>query len=327
MTLRVGVVGMGLMGELHAHIYQSLPEVTLVGVVEVNAARKPMLERQFAVNVYENIRDLLPHVDAVSICTPDHLHKEPVIQAFNQKVKVLVEKPLATSSQDAAEIIGRRPDPSFLMVGHILRFDPRIIHCKELIESGSLGTLWYMKIWRHNSLNSGKKIGPRTSVTWFLGIHDIELLQYLTGFHIASVSATGQKLFTPHWDVVQAHFKMENGMLAALENSWILPTQRSSGLDAGIKVIGEKGMVEVNLSHADVAVSTEKDGRQLYLDTYHWPMENHVPHGDLRREIQTFVSSVAAGTIPPVTGEMALEAVKWTEGIEMSLHAGKEIRM
>lgn len=327
MTLKVGVVGMGFMGELHAKIYKSLKDVQLVGVVEVDKSRHKELESQFHIKVYDRIEDLLPHVDAVSVCTPDHLHKEAILKAFRSRVKVLVEKPLSTTLQDSQEILDHRPDSSFLMVGHILRFDPRIIHCKEVLDSGKLGRIWNFKIWRHNSLESGFKIGNRTSVTWYLGIHDIELMLYLTNLKIKKVSAVGQKWYTPNWDYVHAHLHLEEGVFATMENSWIMPVQRSSGLDAGIKIICEKGMIEVNLFHSDVTVSSTNEGRQKSLDTYHWPMEQQVPQGDLRKELQTFVAAVISGSIPPVTGEQALEAVKAIEWIEKSLETGQQQRI
>lgn len=327
MTLKVGVVGMGLMGTLHAQIYASMPEAELIGLVEMDVARKSDLEQQFRVPVYQGIDEILDKVDALSICTPDHLHKEPILQAFEKGVKVLVEKPLTVSVREAQKILAQRPDPSYLMVGHVLRFDPRVIHCKEIIENGELGPLWRVHIWRHNSLNVGYKIGPRTSVSWFLGIHDIELLLWLTGLKIETVSSIGSKVISPHWDIVQAQFEMEDGVVASIENSWILPTQRSSGLDAGIKIVGEKGMVDINLSHTDVAVSTINRGRQMNLDTYHWPMAGNSPHGDLRRELQSFVNSVIQNEIPPVTGEQGLEAVQMIEYIERSLETGQKIRV
>ena len=325
MAIRVGVIGMGLMGELHAQVYRSLPGVTLVGLAEVDAAKHEALRRQFGVPVYADPGELLDQVDAVSVCTPDHLHKEPILEAFRRGVKVLVEKPLGVSVEEAEQVLRARPDPSFLMVGHILRFDPRVIHCRRLIREGALGPLWYVKLWRHNSLNSGRKIGPRTSVTWFLGIHDVELLLWLTGRKAISVNAIGRKLFTPHWDVVHAHIKMEGGVLASVENSWILPVERASGLDAGIKIYGETGTAEINLTHSDVAVSTVRDGRQIQLDTYHWPTDGEVPYGDLRRQLEAFVRSVADNAVPPVTGEQGLEAVRVVERIEQSLETGREM--
>jgi len=176
-----------------------------------------------------------------------------------------------------------------------------------------------MNIWRSNSRASGEKIGKRTSITWFLGVHDIDLVLWLTGSKVKSVSAMGKKVFTPFWDHVISTMELENGALVCIENAWTLPVSRVTGLDAGFKIIGEKGMVEVNLTHNDARVTSEQRGRSMILDTYHWPSNNGVLNGDLRIELESFVDAVRGNTVPAVTAREAAEAVRVIERIEQAL--------
>lgn len=316
MSVRVGVVGMGFMGELHARIYQSMPHVELIGLVEVDFRRKEQLESQFGVPVYTDLNELLTKVDAVSICTPDPYHKEPVLEAFRHRVKVLVEKPLSISYEQGLDILAARPDPTFLMVGHLLRFDARLIHCRDLLRKGSLGKLWYVKIWRNGSLRSGMRNGGRTSVSSFLGIHDIDVLLWLTGLQVKEVHAMGQNFNTKCLDFVHAQLQFDNGVFGTMENTWLNPLERSSDLDAGLKIVGERGMIEVDLSHSSVTVSLTDAGRQFNPDTHYYPMDETIPYGDLRREVEAFVGSVLRNEVPPITGEEGLEAVRIIEWIE-----------
>lgn len=321
--IRVGIVGMGLMGDLHTRVYQSLPMVDVVGVYEADLSRMAEIEKKYGVKVFDTLNELLLNIDALSVCTPDNLHKDIILEAFRNKVKVLVEKPLEVSSKACMEIIEARPDETYLMVGHILRFDPRIWHAKHAVETGEIGNILSVNIKRHNNLKGAQKIGKRTSVTWFLGIHDVDLLLWITGLSVKRISAMGKKIYTNFWDYVVSIMEMDNGAVAVVENGWIMPEERASGLDASLKIVGDKGMIEIDLTHNDVYTSYMKNGRMVLLDSCHWPEKDSVPYGDLRIEIESFIDAVRNNTIPAITGEEALEAVKIVELIEENLEGNK----
>ncbi len=315
--VKVGVIGLGLMGELHTRVYQVLSDVEVVGCIEPAADRAREFSEKYGVRVYADADALLDDVDAISVCTPDHLHKDIILRAFQKNVRVLVEKPLDISSEGCEEIMAAMPDESYLMVGHILRFDPRVWRAKQIMESGELGQIHSVSVWRSNSKASGFKIGQRTSVTWFLGIHDIDMVMWLLGGKkITKINAMGKKVFTKFWDYVVSTMETEDGILISMENGWTMPLQRVTGLDAGFSIIGEKGMVEVDLTHSDVRVTTEDRGRSMLMDTYHWPDIGTELYGDLRVELEQFMRSVREKTIPPVTAAEATEAVCVIERIE-----------
>jgi len=128
--VRVAVAGMGLMGDVHTKVLLSLENVEVVGVAESDVSRHEKIRETYGVPVYSDINELLPKVDAITVCTPDNMHKDIILNAFKNGVKVLVEKPLEVSSDICEEIIEAMPDPTYLMVGHILRFDPRVWRAK-----------------------------------------------------------------------------------------------------------------------------------------------------------------------------------------------------
>jgi len=125
----------------------------------------------------------------------------------------------------------------------------------------------------------------------------------------------GRKFFQPHYDYVVATMELTSGAFVTMENSFIIPRERVTALDAGIKIIGEDGMVELDMNHSDARLTTKESGRSAMADTYHWPMVGEHLYGDLRTEIEAFVNAALAGDVPPVTGEDGAEAVGVIERI------------
>jgi len=316
--IRVGVVGAGMMGELHAAVYRSLPGVELKWIIEPDAGRAAQAGARLGVPMHPSADGRWSEVDAVSICTPDHI-RQPVRDALGAGVRVLVEKPLATSSAEAAELLAARRRPEDLMVGHVLRFDPRLSQARAAVPE--IGPLWSVRCWRANSLLAAERIGPRTSVAWFLGIHDVDVIRWVTGRDIVEVRARGRQRVSAHHDHVQVHALLSDGTPVDLQWSWLLPVQRASGLHAGLELIGADGMLEVELSHNAVALTSRTSARTRQLDTYHWPADvrTGAPGGDLRAEIEGFVAAARTGALPPVSGEDGANAVAVIEAVHRSI--------
>ena len=318
MAVRVGVVGMGMMGELHARAYQGLPGCNLVGLVETDAGKREEAEIHFDVPVYEDASRLYEEVDAVSVCTPDHLHRETVIRAFDAGVVVLVEKPLAATVEDAREILARRPSPRDLMVGHILRFDLRFVEVRDRISRGELGEILHVRSYRANTLAAAEKLGSRVSVSAFLGVHDLDMIVWITGESIGDVSARGRRVVSENLDLVVGHYELSNGAVGQLETHWLLPNGWPRGHEASLTVVGTDGMATVDLSARDVSW-VSGDAPYQELDAVLFPEYRGSPEGALARELSAFVDSVAQGNVPPVTGEDGLRAVRAVEQLERSL--------
>ena len=321
--IRVGVVGMGMMGDAHARIYKANDQVKLVGCCEPNEARKREAEETLGVPVYAVFGELLDQgLDALSVCTPDHMHERFVVEALERKIKVIVEKPLEISTGACRRILAARPDPSYLTVGHDLRFDIRAIHAKRACEAGQLGKLLSISVKRSNNMTNCGRIGPITSVAWFLGIHDIDLVCWVSGLAVREViSAAGFKCHNDHWDYVTACLRMEGDTMLLMENHWINPNDSVKGNDGWIKMIGTKGSIDLDMMPQTAAYtySGEKAG---YFDVHHQADDLFgVPSGDLRYQLEHFVHCVRYGEIPLTTGEEAAEDVRVIEEIERKLES------
>jgi predicted dehydrogenase len=300
-----------------------MSEVEFVGITETNAERRAKVAQEFGVRGYERLDQMLGDVDALSICTPDHLHEEPTLQALGAGKRVLLEKPMGVSTASCDRILAGRRNPNALMIGHILRFDPRVIRAREIVQAGDLGDIWHVKVWRSTSQAVGVGIWDRTSVAWFLGVHDADLLRFITGREAEVVAALGRNVLSPAMeDVVHVLLRLQGGPIATMENSWTLPHSRPSRADAGFRLIGAKGAIEMSLSHNDLQL-VPREGNAVNLDTYFWPSRSGAGAFNLKTEIEAFVSAARSGGPTPVSGEDGRAAVALIEAIETAMRPAK----
>ena len=135
-TLRVGVIGAGVMGSNHARVFGGLPDVTLVGIADPLAAHRTRAEQMLDCKTYATVEELLDAgLDAVTIAAPTHLHREVSLACIARKVHVLVEKPIASSVEEGHEIVNAAKKAGVtLMVGHVERFNPAVAAIKQAIK-------------------------------------------------------------------------------------------------------------------------------------------------------------------------------------------------
>ncbi|GAA2080751.1 Gfo/Idh/MocA family oxidoreductase [Pseudolysinimonas kribbensis] len=316
--MRIGVLGAGVQGKLHAQTLAGLAEVELAGVADLLPDNRRWAHETLGVPVYDTLDELLPHVDALSICLPDHLHEQPTIAALDAGAHVLLEKPMALSTDACDRIAARVTDRTTLMIGHVLRFDPRVIRAKELIDAGAIGDVWDLQVWRCTSQAVGEGIWDRTGVHWFLGIHDVDLVRFLTGQELEVLSAVAASRFSQQADVVHSTLRLSGGGLVTMNESWLLPHSRPSRADAGVKIVGERGLIEIDLSHSDLLLAS-RDGEVSFRDTRFWPSPSGAGAFNLRTELQEFIRSVRDGMPSPVTAADGRAAVATIEQIDARL--------
>lgn len=323
--LRVAVVGMGLMGTLHARILQRLCGVEVVGAVDVDAARLAEVGQVLGVSTFRSLPEVIDGADAVCVTLPDELHVEACVLALQRGKYVLVEKPLAPNEADARRILDAQVAPGRLMVGHLLRFDLRLLELKRRMAAGHFGQVDFVRIHRANTRGGVARLGGRVSVSAFLGVHDLDLLLWLTDARVARASARGRKVFTGQWDVVLAHLDLDNGILASVENHWLIHDALARSCIAGLQVFGTKGTAVLDLSTDELEVATDELGATRRVDSRNWTHDGGITGGSLRRELEAFVECARGGVPVPVTGEDALRAVLAVDLIEASLRCGHAV--
>jgi UDP-N-acetylglucosamine 3-dehydrogenase len=136
-SLRVGVVGVGVMGSNHARVFAGLPGAELVGVADPDRKQAEFVARTLGCRAVADVGQLLAFdVDALTIAAPTHLHHDIALACIERGVHIMVEKPIASSVEEGGNIIdaARRANVT-LMVGHVERFNPAVEAIKEAIRN------------------------------------------------------------------------------------------------------------------------------------------------------------------------------------------------
>jgi len=327
--VRVAVVGAGLFGELHAHTYSTNPLANLIAIVDRDIERARAVAKKYNANPYRDVEELLAkdEVDAISVATPEQQHKDPSVAAAKAGKHVLVEKPIAHTLDDAKAMVDTaRKSGTKLMVGFILRFDPRYVQAKEQLDEGKIGEVISMWARRMGQLTVPQRVATWSHPLFYMAIHDIDMLLWFAKSPVTTVySCSASKLFseTGRPDVIQALLKFQSGATAALEVNWCQPLSWPYYLDARFHVTGTKGSIFVDI--ADMGLRIYHASGTAYPDTYHWPEIRTRIGGDLRDEITHFLECILSNREPLVTGEDGIKSLKVALAIMESYQTGKAI--
>lgn len=324
-SIRVGIVGMGYMGDKYGRVLQRIAEAELVGVCDNNPERAESAGRLFTVAHYQATNDLLDkaNLDLLCICGPEDYHAVPCIAALERGVSVLVEKPLATTVEDGQRMCdAARGSGALLSVGHVLRYDTRFARAKDAVEQGKVGTVQNLYARRWNTRSAQARLKGRSSLPLFLGVHDYDIARWFVGSEVTRVYAESRSRVLaaqgyPIEDTSIALISFANGALACIEEGWIMPEGHPSGFEQRLDVLGDHGMLNVTATQSGLTVIS--DERSEWPDTALWPeIGDSGVTGALERELRHVVTCVATKRAPLVSGEDGLAAVRIALAVEES---------
>jgi len=313
--LRVCVIGTGAMGKNHVRIYSELNHVNLVAISDVNEKDLEKLGKKYGINTYINYKKMIEmeSPDLISIVVPTRLHYKIALDCLNAKTNVLLEKPIASTIEEAKEIIETAKKMGVkLTIGHIERFNPAIQEMKRRLNEGELGRVYEVVV---------KRIGPfptrvrDVGVVIDLSVHDIDIMRYILDSEPIRVYAeTEKRIHTEHEDLLCAMIKFKNNVLCNLDINWLTPFKKRK-----IYVTGEKGMLSVDYINQDLIYheNSSKDNNNinkkenLFLITEGKMVKYHVQKKEpLRVELEHFVDCVLNNKDPLVSGEDGLKALE-----------------
>ena len=329
--LGAAVIGLGMMGQAHSRVWHELPYTRVVSVYDIVPSRTDEYAQRLACLGADSLEAALsaPGVDLVSICTDDQAHLEPCLAAAAAGKHILLEKPLATDPQEARQIVTSTAEAGVkLMVGHVVRFDPRYAAARQAVEAGDVGDVVHVYARRFNVAASGRRVGQRTTVTFFLGIHDTDIMQWIAGSRIARVSAQGcSKVLRDIGvdDTVVSVLKFDNGAAGVLETLWVMPAGSPGTLDARLDVIGTRGRVQVRVGGEEMSLET--DERSTRSDVTYQVMINDQMHNAFRTQLDHFAQCLLNDTEPLVSNEDALAAVDVAWAVDESLRTGQPVQV
>jgi predicted dehydrogenase len=326
--LRLALVGAGFMGRLHAQAVASSDGACLTVVVDPDP-RAADLARAHGARYVPSLEDALAWdgIDAFIVAVPDRAHVEPACALLNAGRAVLLEKPLADTLDGALQIAAaERSGGGRLMVGHLLRFDPRYAQAAETVAAGRLGEVLLVSSGRLSPQSLGVRMGGMSSVVHYLGVHDADLVGWLTGRRVTSVyaRAVGKAMAArgiPGEDAILTTAELEGGAVAQLWAGWTLRDDAPSPINARTLVVGTEGSIEIDVR--DHGLRVHDGGGYRLPDGLHWPEANGRLIGDLAEEVGHFARAVAEDTPFLVPVEDALRAVAINDAILRSVASGQ----
>lgn len=296
--MRVGVVGVGHLGQHHARVYTELLDARLVGVADSDLDRAKTIGDHLGVQAYSSIEELInfQRPEALSIVVPTSQHFEVAKKAMQAGIHVLIEKPVTTRPDEAEELLKLADKQGLvLQVGHIERFNSAIRYISQT---------------HHEPIYlESKRMGPFSprindvGVVLDLMIHDIDIILSLVNSPIAKISAAGACVYTEHEDIADAQIRFENGVIAHIVVSRVAEKNLRQ-----LDIMEKQRHITVNYETQSVQVSrcvTSNDGRAEILETPIFPKSE-----PLKLELAHFVSCVKDKRQPLVgikDGKRALE--------------------
>ena len=274
LMIKVGVIGAGIMGSMHAEAYSQNPCADLVAVCDIVAEKAEKVAKRFKAKAhYTDYEEMIEkeELDAVAVATPDFAHADPVIAALKAGLHVIVEKPLATTLEDADRIVEAvKQSGCWLMVNYGNRMRPQHRKVKQMIDDGELGKPIHAYAKLMNSLYVPMKMlswSSRSSPTWFLMSHMVDMIRWWFNSEAVKVYASKTEgvlasMGIETHDTMSAIVEFENGATATFETAWILPNSLPSNVDHRIELIGTKGFVKIDQLN---------QGLEVYADVVRYP--------------------------------------------------------
>ena len=296
--LRIGVIGVGYLGKFHAEKYAKMPDVDLVGVVDIDPARARKVADGLHTQSYTHYEDLFGRVDAVSIVTPTPRHYTISRDFLTRGVDTFIEKPITASLTEADDLIALAGDKGLIIqVGHLERFNPAVIALADVIDQPMFIESHRLSLFKDRALD--------VSVVLDLMIHDIDLLLNFIGCDITEIRASGVAVISERVDIANARLEFENGCVANVTTSRVsMKNQRK------IRLFQKNAYIAVDFAEREIITVKKGDSDSPHLIPGMQISSHRFDHEDpLDAELKSFVRSVYHRETSKVPGEAGRNAL------------------
>lgn len=312
-TIKVAVIGAGMMGKNHLKTYKNLQGVELVGVYDVFPEAAKNAAETFGIKAFSSMEEVAANVDAVSVVTTSVTHADVGEFFMNHGIHCMMEKPLATTEEGCMRLINAAKNNNVvLMVGHIERFNPAVEQMGKLLSDTS-------KIRSMTAQRMSAASGRITDVdvSMDLMIHDVEVVQSLMKSPVVNVQAASVKTKESPLgkDYITALLEFENGATANLTASRITQSRVRT-----LTVTTDTNYIDMDFINQSINVHTQ--GRMPYVnqeeipDWMNYGLKGSVEqlfiptNQPLQAELAHFAKCVNGEATPRVGGEQALAALR-----------------
>jgi predicted dehydrogenase len=309
-SIRMAVIGVGALGKHHARILASLPEVELIGIVDINEARAREIGGVVNAPAFTNASEVMGQVDAITIAVPTESHARVALPFLQRGIAALVEKPFARDAAEARQMIDAAgASGAVLGVGHTERFNPAVAAVRPMLDHPRFIEVHRLGTFPDRSLD--------IDVVFDLMIHDLDVVLSIVPSEVVAIEAVGVAVLTPKPDIANARLKFASGCIANITASRI-----SRDRVRKIRIFQRDSYLSIDYAAQEVerwrlikgaGAMPAIDGGKLEI-----PQEE-----PLKRELMDFITAVRDKRQPGVTGADGLRAInlaqRVTDEIDRSL--------
>jgi myo-inositol 2-dehydrogenase/D-chiro-inositol 1-dehydrogenase len=330
-TVRIGVIGTGRIGRMHADLLaRQVPGAAVTAVQDAAADVARDVAGTLGVVAAASAQDLIaaPDVDAVAICSPTGTHAELIIEAARAGKAIFCEKPVSLDLAQVDRALAAVEEAGVpFQIGFNRRFDPAHAAVAAAVADGTIGE---PQIARISSRDPAPPpigyIQGSGGIFLDMTIHDFDMARFVTGSDVVEVFARGAVRVDPaigeagDVDTAVVTLVHDNGCLTIIDNS----RQAVYGYDQRVEVFGSAGMAASENPLAHSAIVRTQDGMSAPTLPYFF-LERYIP--SYLREWQAFVEAVSTGATPPVTGADARAPLVIGLAAWKSLREGRPVRV
>ncbi len=326
--VRIGLIGLGVMGELYARIYAAHPLASLVAVSSRRPSKIAEYEGRFGAKGYLDYREMIDReqLDAVIIATPDDTHFEPAKKALLAGRHVLIEKPLTTTVAEADELVRLAAKNRLkIQVTFNHRWLSSYHQAKKSVANGEIGVPLSGFARKNDTIYVPTEMiswAGKTTPAWFLSSHDIDLIRWIFASEPVEARAWGRQEVLkargiPTYDLIHAQVRFANGAIATFESGWIYPNTFPTIVDSFVEIIGTDGHIHLDRKRESMELSTPK------AFTYPKNFITQEIFGRLRGAfpacLEDFLYAIIQDTEPHVSGYDGRQVTATLEAIHQSL--------
>jgi predicted dehydrogenase len=293
--IRIGVVGVGHLGQHHARLLAAMPDVRLVGVTDANPDRAAEIAAKFGCEPFTDARRMADHVDAVSVAVPTAAHVEVASPFLERGIATLIEKPLAASVEEAERLLSlAAARGALLATGHTERFNPAVQAALPLVSSPRFIEVHRLGTFPERSLD--------IDVIFDLMIHDLDLLLSAVRSEVDAIEAVGVNVLTPRIDIANARLRFASGCIANVTASRISRERVRKA-----RFFQHDSYVSIDYAAQEVEVFRllPSNGRPVIQGG----RLEIVQEEPLKRELEDFIDAIRTGREPVVTGRHGRDAL------------------
>ena len=318
--VRVGVIGVGAMGQRHCRVFSNLNHTQLVGVCDTNTLMARQAAEKYGTSVFSTLDELLPHVNAASIAPPTPAHFHIAKKCMTHGKHVFLEKPITATVTEAKILVDMACNSGLVVqVGHIERFNPTYLELTHVLADKQVAAFEFKRLSAYDASNTD------VCVVLDLMIHDIDLvLDLMNGAEPELIEATGVSVFSNTIDHATAQLIFPSGVMFTLTASRIteqkIRTIEATTLDAYIEANLLSKSVRVHRRTFAEYISPNHNGVKYRQESL---VESiHVPAFEpLMMELEHFANCIAHRAAPRVSARDGYQAIKVAEAIKARINS------